>query len=152
MLRRLRQWRQLPPHERYVLLLLMTLQPVLSILLRVFGYRRTLAREEALGGQEQKPGRPATATEIEDAERLAQLASIAGARGPVVTSCLRQAIAVYGLLRRRGLRPHIRFGVDRLGANPDMHAWVELEGVPLAQPNLRHRVLAPTTMIADTSQ
>lgn len=150
MLRRLRRWRHLPPHERYALLLLMAVQPVLSVLLRVFGYRWTLARVEGLGGQ--KPGRTATATEIEDAERLAQLASIAGARGPVATSCLRQAIAVYGLLRRRGLRPHIRFGVDRLGANPDMHAWVELEGVPLAQPNLRHRVFEPTVVIRGTSQ
>ena len=120
MLRRLRQWRQLPPHERYVLLLLMTLQPVLSILLRVFGYRWTLARVEALGGQEQKPGRTATATEIEDAERLAQLASIAGARGPVVTSCLRQAIAVYGLLRRRGLPQW------RVGKRPEAQAVARL--------------------------
>ncbi len=42
MLRRLRQWQQLIPHERSALLLLMALQPVLSVSLRVFGYRRTL--------------------------------------------------------------------------------------------------------------
>ena len=150
MLRGLRQWWALPARERRMLLMLALLQPLISLALRLRGYRRT---QDWLERHSRQPGpRVATTQELADAQRTAELAAIAGRRGPVATTCLRQALAVYWVLRRRGLRPQVRFGVDRLGANPDMHAWVELEGVPLAQPNLRHRVLEPTAMIADTSQ
>lgn len=144
MVRRLRQWWQLPAGERPVLLLLMILQPALSLSLRACGYRRTRAHVEARS-QHPRP-RAATAADFDAAERLAQLAQIAGRRGLVVTTCLRQALAVYGVLRRRGLQPDLKLGVDRMpGRAVDMHAWVELDGVPLAQPQLRHREFQPAT-------
>ena len=125
------------------LLVLAVLQPLLSLSLRVLGYKRTrawLERHSPSAG-----ARPATPDEAIAAQRTAELASIAGRRGPVATTCLRQALAVHWLLRRRGLQPELRLGVDRIGSAPDMHAWVELEGVPLAQPQLRHRVFQPAT-------
>lgn len=145
MLRPLRHWWRLPPRERPILLLLMALQPLLSLSLRVRGYRRTRTLVEALSRH--RAPRAATNADLASAERLAQLARIAGRRSPLVTTCLRQALAVHGLLRRRGLRPELKFGVDRMpGRAVDMHAWVELEGIPLAQPRLRHREFqAPTS-------
>jgi hypothetical protein len=57
------------------------------------------------------------------------LAQIAGRRGPVRATCLRQALVLHGWLRRRGLNPEIVIGVRRDGvAALDAHAWVELEG------------------------
>lgn len=141
MSRALQQWWALPKRERVLLLALMGLQPLLSLSLRLLGYRRTRAMVEALS---QRPAMPAANPEqLAAAQRLAELANIAGRRGPVATTCLRQALAVHWLLRRRGLQPELRFGVDRIGATPDMHAWVELEGVPLAQPQLRHHAFQP---------
>ena len=137
----LRQWLGLPPRERQLLLTLALLQPMISLGLRLRGLRRTQAWLERLGGQ--APTHRASTEELAAAERLAQLAAIAGRRGPVATTCLRQALAVQWLLRRRGLQPELRFGVDRIRATPDMHAWVELEGVPLAQPQLRHSAFQP---------
>lgn len=132
----LRQFSALPACERRLLLLLVVLQPAISAALRLRGYRRT---QHWLERHSQHPTpHAASATELAAAERVATLAGIAGRRGPVATTCLRQSLAVLWLLRRRGLQPELKFGVDRIGASADMHAWVELEGVPLAQPRMRH--------------
>jgi len=136
MRRSISQWWSLLPYERGCVLQLMLLQPMISLALRLRGYRRTLAWLERHSG---KPNpHSATVEELAAAQRTAELAAIAGRRGPVATTCLRQSLAVHWLLRRRGLAPQMRFGVGKQGASPDMHAWVELDGVPLAQPQLRH--------------
>lgn len=127
-----------------MLLVLMALQPMLSLSLRVQGYVRTRRMVEALGRH--PAPHAASPGELATAERLAQLANIAGRRGPVATTCLRQALVVHGLLRRRGLQPELKLGVGRRpGQAADMHAWVELDGVPLAQPELRHRAFQAAT-------
>lgn len=143
-MQRLRQWWQLAWRERLLLLVLMALQPALSLALRVLGYRRTRNQVEALCRH--SAPRAASDADMAAAERLAQLARIAGRRGVLVTTCLRQALAVYGLLRRRGLQPELKLGIDRLpGRSVDMHAWVELGGVPLGHPRLRHRPFEPVS-------
>jgi len=145
----LRQFRALPASERRLLLLLMMLQPAISAALRLRGYRRT---RQWLEGRSQHPmPHAASATELAAAQRVATLAGIAGRRGPVATSCLRQSLAVLWVLRRRGLRPELKFGVDRIGTAADMHAWVELEGVPLAQPRMRHAAFQPATSASTAS-
>jgi hypothetical protein len=75
--------------------------------------------------------RPATGEDLTHARHLAWLANIAGRRGPLAATCLRQSLLVYGLLRRRGLSPEIRWGVRRDPNDFDAHAWVELDGYPL---------------------
>lgn len=150
MIRALRQWWQLPAGDRLTLLALMALQPALSLSLRLRGYKRTLEWVNARSLHRQP--RDATPSELVEAERLAQLANIAGRRGPLETTCLRQALAVHGLLRRRGLRPDLKLGVGRLtGQAADMHAWVELDGVPLAQPQLRHSAFQPAASASTAS-
>ena len=149
MLRGLRQWWALPARERRMLLMLALLQPLISLALHLRGYRRT---QDWLERHSRHPGpRVATTQELADAQRTAELAAIAGRRGPVATTCLRQALAVYWVLRRRGLQPQVRFGVDRIGATADMHAWVELDGVPLAQPQPRHAAFQPATSASTAS-
>jgi len=149
MLQGLRRFLALPAPERRLLLLLMVMQPSISLALRFRGYRRThhwLLR---------RSGHPrphaASGIELAAAERVASLAGIAGRRGPVATSCLRQSLAVLWVLRRRGLQPELKFGVDRVGPTADMHAWVELEGVPLAQPRMRHAAFQPATSASTVS-
>lgn len=144
-----RKWRALPARERRELLWLAVLQPAISLALRMRGYRGT---QQWLEQRSRATGtRCATPQDLARAQRTAELAAIAGRRGPVVTTCLRQALAVHWLLRRRGLQPELRLGVDRIGNAPDMHAWVELDGVPLAQPQLRHRAFQPPATSASTA-
>lgn len=149
MLQRLRRLVALPAPERHLLSLLMVLQPAISVALRLRGYRRT--QHWLLRCSQHPTPHAASAQELAVAERVATLAGIAGRRGPVATTCLRQSLAVLWVLRRRGLQPEIKFGVDRIGAGPDMHAWVELEGVPLAQPRMRHAAFQPVTSASTAS-
>jgi hypothetical protein len=68
-----------------------------------------------------------------DAQRIAELANIAGRHGAWQNTCLRQALTVQWWLYRRGLPAQLRIGARRVGNQLDAHAWVELDGVPLAQ-------------------
>ena len=100
--------------------------PAMAVAVRLFGYvrtRRWLEARSSRGGE-----RSANPAELDAAERLARLAATAGRRGPINTTCLRQSLLVYWLLRRRGLAPELKIGVRKQDAMLDAHAWVELDG------------------------
>ena len=120
----------LPAGERLRLLLMMLALPLVSLSLRVLGYVRTVRLVEWLS---RRPRRSAGDDDLREAEALAQLVAITGRRRFVQATCLRQALLVHGLLRRRGLRPELKLGVRREGDGIEAHAWVELEGHALAQ-------------------
>lgn len=140
---RLRGWRALSWHERGKLLLLVLLAlalPWLGASLRLFGYgptRRWLEQRSPQAGS-----RARTAQDLHSAERLAVLAGIAGRHGAVMANCLPQSLLVYWLLRRRGWLPEIRIGVRKQDGEMGAHAWVELDGVALAQRELAHQPFA----------
>jgi len=130
------KWRALGSTDRVRLLALLALLQVMDRSLSAYGLRRTKAWLR-LDRPLTRPAAPSPAA-IAKAQRLAQLSALAGYHGPGNTSCLRQALAVQWWLRRRGLDPQLRLGVRKVGDRLDAHAWVELDGMPLAQPNLRH--------------
>jgi hypothetical protein len=134
--RSLARWRALTGQQKLQLMLLAVALPVTGALIRVFGFQRAAKICARAGGE--APLRPCTAQDLEQAQAYARLAGIAGRRGPVTTTCLRQSLVVRAWLRRRGLDAQLRIGVRKNGAVMDAHAWVELDGVPLAQPNLGH--------------
>ena len=43
-------------------------------------------------------------------------------------TCLRQALALYGLLRRRGFEARLVVGAEKAGGELEAHAWVEYRG------------------------
>ena len=133
---RLRQWWALSKGERAALPAMMLALPLLSASLRMFGYART--RRWVERATTCTTTRDATPAERARGERLALLAAIAGRHGPVRTTCLRQSLLVYGLLRRGGLKPELKIGARQTSAVPDMHAWVELDATPLGQNDLNH--------------
>jgi hypothetical protein len=127
---RLRGWLALSGRERVQFLGLMASLAVVHGSLALTGYVRTRRWVERLtaGGT----SRAATSDDLQAARRLARLAEIAGRRGAVQATCLRQALVLHGWLRRRGLKPEIVIGVRRDGDAPlDAHAWVELEGASI---------------------
>lgn len=135
---RLRGWLSLPPHERAALLRLLFGLPLMSLSLRVLDYRRTRRLVEWLTSGHEP--RLASREELQQADRLAQLAATAGRHGLIEATCLRQSLLVYAILRRRGLQPELRLGVRRDGEGFAAHAWVELGGQRLAQSDI---VFAP---------
>lgn len=130
------RWAALSGRDKRRLLALTALLPAIDLALRTIGLRGT-QRLLGLGTRLQTAAtkRPTTDPVVEDAQQLAQLASIAGRHGLYANTCLRQALAVQWWLRRRGLPARLRIGARRTGDGLDAHAWVELAGVPLAQGN-----------------
>lgn len=127
---RLRRWFALSWRDRRRVLGMMLFGlPAIHAGLRLFGYGRTrrwLERWSTRAGNRNPHGR-----DLDEARNLARLAAIAGRRGPVTATCLRQSLLVYWSLRRRGLDPRLQIGVRKNGAALDAHAWVELQGESL---------------------
>lgn len=134
--RLLAAWLALTHRDRWSLLVLATGLPIVAGTLRVRGLGRTRLWLERLS--ESGSVHAASSDDLQAAQRLAQLAAIAGRRGAITATCLRQSLLVYALLRRRGLAPELKLGVRKQGDALDAHAWVELQGVALGQATLAH--------------
>jgi hypothetical protein len=133
---RLAAWRALNGTDQRRLLGLACGLPVVELSLRRLGAQRTASwLSRAI-----KPRaiHPPAAAELQQADRLAHLAAIAGRRGVLEARCLSQAILVSALLRRRGLDAVLQVGVRKDAGQLDAHAWVELDGHTLAQAPLQH--------------
>lgn len=132
------RWRQLGWHDKLTVTAFAFALPIISLGLRVLGYRRTRALLDRLPAH--AAGAKCTTDDwVARGHHWAHLARLGARWTPANTSCLRQAVLVHTLLRRHGLQPHIQFGVDGRQGAIDMHAWVELDGQPLGQPGLRHK-------------
>jgi hypothetical protein len=135
-LRRVRQWQALSTAERRQLALLAVSLPAVELSLRRFGARRTSAWLQRWLAPH--VARAPSSADLEAADALARLASIAGRHGPVAARCLSQALLVQALLRHRGLDACVRVGVRKQEGQLDAHAWVELGGRALAHAEPSH--------------
>lgn len=138
---RLRGWQGLSWPERGALLLMMLVGlPLIAAAVRMSGYVATRAWLERHSPR--AAVRAPTPGDLHAAQRLAELASIAGRHGPITATCLRQSLLIYWLLRRRGFSPDFRIGVRKQAAILDAHAWIELEGRALGQASILHSPFA----------
>jgi hypothetical protein len=132
MRRYLEHWRGLAPRDRRLLLQLTVLLPLIGLALKVLGYRRTHdALGRAVPRRTSDPGCAPDESPAETARRIARLVSIAARHGPYRASCLRQSLALWWLLRRRGVAADLRIGVRREQNQLQAHAWVEHDGEAL---------------------
>ncbi len=114
--------------------------PLIDIAIRTIGMRRTCA---VLASRSRNvPLRDCTAENIARANRVAELAAIAGRHGLYANTCLRQAVLVQHYLRHQGLSAQLRIGAMKTSTGDlQFHAWVELNGVALAQGELLYAPL-----------
>ena len=54
-------------------------------------------------------------------------------------TCLEKSLAIWSLLRRRGIASQLRIGARNIGGKFEAHAWVEHEGVAINEPENPHR-------------
>jgi hypothetical protein len=121
--------RQLAWHDRWLLFQAGLLVPVLGLSLRMISFRRTysilrrVAPESGLA--------PPTDPEAASARvlQVARVVAMASRHTPTPNSCLHRSLALWWLLRRRGLDSHLRFGARRQPGGFEAHAWVEHNGV-----------------------
>jgi hypothetical protein len=92
--------------------------------LKARGFGRSVARARRLAARGSGPG--LTPAEV---ERTAYHVAVAGAFFPGRAVCLEQSLALYVLLRRRGVPAELRLGVQPRPFYA--HAWVELHGEPV---------------------
>ena len=138
----LARWRQLPADERALALRLLWLLPLIDLSLRSAGFQRSRGWLSRLLPSEGVLLEVSPAS-LADAQRLAWLARAVGARSLWRTSCLRQALAVWLLLRRRRLPAELKIGVVRRAPPFQAHAWVELGGVALDPEAAAHAAFPP---------
>jgi hypothetical protein len=112
--------------ERLLLLQSLLLIPAISILLRVLGFQRSLSVLDRLSRRRCRalPSR----SEPVDAKAICRLVGTAARHGLCEATCLRQALVVWFLLRRRGMPAELRIGVRKNAERLDAHAWVESNG------------------------
>jgi hypothetical protein len=111
-----------------------------SFSIRFFGYLRTRRFEYGFISEEKL--HQANDIEFARAERAAELIAIAGRHGFITATCLPQSVFLEYWLKRQNLAAEIKIGVRKADDLFDAHAWVELNGIALAQDDLEHhRVL-----------
>ena len=59
---------------------------------------------------------------------IARMEAAAARHLPFQPNCLEQSLALWWLLRRRGIPADLRIGVRKDAANFEAHAWVEAGG------------------------
>lgn len=134
-----RRWRRLSGSDKGIVFQLVPLLILVDVLLRLFGLRRTRRwlRWVAFGPDDKTSP---DADEKARAQRTAALAAVLGEHGPWRIGCLRQALAIEYLLRRRNLPAELHIGTLKNGDGQlQAHAWVELDGVALGQSRPQHQ-------------
>lgn len=117
--------------ERWLALQVLLLLPLVSLALRLWGFRRCYA---GLGWLAPGLSRRATRTgdALAEARQVAAVALVATMRYALCPpACLAQSLTLWFLLRRRGIAADLRLGVRTVTGQFQAHAWVEVGGVVL---------------------
>jgi len=145
--------RQLSSADRWVLFRAALLLPMMHAGLALVGYYRLRRILERLIPQEKAAAQGNDTELLQEARRIAHLASIAARRGPYRATCLRRSLVLWWLLRGQGIPAKLYFGVRKEQQHLEAHAWVEYEGSVLNdQSDTRERFhalgedLPPTTL------
>lgn len=77
------------------------------------------------------------------AQTIARMEASAARHLPFQPNCLEQSLALWWLLRRRGIPADLRIGVRKDAANFEAHAWVEANGAVLSESGDEHIHFVP---------
>lgn len=124
---RLEQLRSLSRDERSFLVRAVFWLPVTLALLRLIGFRRTLALYER--GNTLAVGNSPGTDDLDTARMAARMIGIAARHGRFGARCLQQSILLIKFLHARGIACKLRLGSQRKDEEFGAHAWVECGGV-----------------------
>jgi hypothetical protein len=137
---RLQRFRALAPEVRGIFIRAAVLLPLISLSLRVRGFRATqqslqnlsipsragkFAREEAADGERVK--------------MVIWMVNAAARYGWGRSTCLEKSLALWWLLQQQGTASSVRIGARKVDGKFEAHAWVERDGVALTEPQDEHR-------------
>ena len=130
-MRKLRKLLRLDSGEIVTLAQAMILLPLTALALRGAGLRRSQRIFSRL-----IPHDPARKTEWSEAAlakaiRISRLVDLAARHGIYPANCLQRSLALWWMLRRRGIRSELQFGTRKADGRFEAHAWIEVAGVVL---------------------
>jgi len=133
---RLRRFSELEAGSRGIFLRAAVMLPLVSLSLRMRGFGATQAslQKFLLSRKQTNPILPGKTAEL--TARMVRAAVHHGVGHP---SCLEESLVLWWLLGRRGIASRLRIGIKKDTAKFEAHAWVELGGEPLNEPESAHQ-------------
>jgi Transglutaminase-like superfamily len=130
LMRRWSRFRALSRSERSTFIQAVVLLAVAPLLLRWTRFRRgpSVSARQRNGSCEFDESR------LTEARAMARMVAVAASYGFTRPRCLEHSLALWLLLRRRGIDCDLRLGVRRTDGRCEAHAWVEACGVSLSGP------------------
>lgn len=129
MYKRIQQLKALSLEEWRMLLYAMILLPLVALSLRMKGFKRTQYSMRRFVLQEANLPEPGEA-EIGTARIIARMVAVAAGHGVYRANCLKQALVLWWMLARRGIKSEIVFGVQKDAVEDfNAHAWVECKDI-----------------------
>ena len=104
-------------------------QEYFNLALRFVSFEKLLARSLPLSQAIVFPGQVLPAT-----QRIQRLANAAARLQLPTATCLRRSLALGWMLNRRGIPAQLNLGVLKGAAGLQAHAWLEIAGQPLGEP------------------
>ena len=132
---RLRRFSALERTARGIFLRAAALLPLISLSLRLRGFRKTQAFVQKTIPSS-KDGRDNSAPECTDL--TVRMVRAAVRHSPGHPTCLEESLALCWLLGRQGIASELRIGVRKQNEKFEAHAWVERDGTALNEPESSH--------------
>ena len=137
---RLHRFSLLNSQARGMFLRAAVLLPVISLSLRIRGFRWTQQSLQSFAFSSKIEKRsPENVTDGERVELAVRMVNAAVRHGWGRPTCLEKSLALWWLLRRESITSVVRIGARTAGGKLEAHAWVECEGVALNEPAGEHR-------------
>jgi hypothetical protein len=136
---RLRRFSALERPTRGLFLRAAALLPLISLSLRLRGFRKTQAFLQKLLSL---PSHTVKISTSSSADLTVRMVRAAVRNSPGHPTCLDESLALWWLLGRQGVRSDLRIGVRKDGEKFEAHAWVERDGVALNEPEAEHQHFA----------
>src|SRR5438034_2068867 len=133
---RLRRFRALPRPAKGIFLRAAFLLPLITISLRLRGFRSTQRfLQSFLSPEKDVPPDAAAESYVKLTSRIV----LAAARNsPIRSTCLERSLSLWWLLARQSIETQIRIGVRKDSGKFEAHAWVERGGVAIGEPEASH--------------
>ena len=137
---RLHRFSLLNSQERGMFLRAATLLPLISLSLRIRGFRATQQSLQSFSFSSKIERRsPENVADSERVRLAVRMVNAAVRYGWARPTCLEKSLALWWLLRRHGITSSVRIGARAAGGKLEAHAWVECEGAALNEPDGEHR-------------
>ncbi|HWW18490.1 MAG TPA: lasso peptide biosynthesis B2 protein [Candidatus Saccharimonadales bacterium] len=143
---RLRRFSSLDSEARGTFLRAAILLPLISVSLKVRGFRATQGTLLRFLGHPQQASQEDSTRLLSDDERTRFTVRMVNAAVRHVwhsSTCLEKSLALWRLLKHQGIASELRIGGRKIDGKFEAHAWVEHQGIAVDHLDDLHRHYAP---------